>query len=280
MADDYKPLVPAGWDLPPLSGKEMKSITDNFRPHKAGVPKFAPLLCEGPNCQYASECVLVQQGIQPPIGRQCFVEANLIHAWMQGMAESLEDKGEDLDQFDRAAIGALAINQVMMKRALSLLAREPMVVASFRAMTPDGDPIFENKKNPALDILKEFTKLNQSIQQDLMVTRREKSKDAARKILSPTEAAERLKKKMAAVKAGLSEGQKTLVEHRKAMESAQIIDVEVKESAHGNLSRDEGNEGLRRKEEDPKEEPQEDEPEEGEEVLIRDPNTGFLIRKE
>lgn len=237
MADDVKtehPLTPAGWTLPDLTPEEMSHISQHFRSHRAGIPKFTPLICKGPDCEFASECVLVQQGIQPPVGRQCFVELNLIRTWMQGMADELELEGNNF--FDVASIGAIAINKIIMKRALGVLAREPLVVESFRAMTPDGDPVFENKANPAIAILREFTKLNQEIYRDMMVTRREKSKDAARKIISPTEAAERLRERMKQVEVGLAEGRKTLVEHRQSLKVGEVIDAEfsVEGDDHGN----------------------------------------------
>lgn len=286
--EEYEPVVPYGWSLPELTEEEMRAISQHFRPHKAGIPKFTPLVCEGPDCKFASECVLVQNGIRPPLGRQCFVEANLVKVWMEGMAKELDLQEDDF--FDRTSIGAIAVNQLMMKRAVSVLAREPMVVESFRAMTPEGDPVFENKANPAIAILREFTKQNQEIYRDLMVTRREKSKDAARKILSPTEAAQRLRERMKQVEAGLEAGRRSLVDHKHAEKAGEIIDAEfsvVEGGEDGDLSGTErGNRGEDVREEDveqakaeegtraeesPKKEGQ------GKVRMRRDPRTGFMM---
>jgi hypothetical protein len=233
--EELAPLAPPGWSLPEMTTEEMSQISQHFRSHKAGIPKFTPLICRGPDCEYAEECILIQQGVQPPLQRQCFVETNLIRTWMQGMADQLEL--EESDFFDVASIGAIAINQIIMKRALGVLAREPLVVESFRAMTPEGDPVFENKANPAIAILREFTKLNQEIYRDLMVTRREQSKDAARKIISPTEAAQKLRDRMKQVEVGLAQGKKSLIDHRQSLKTGEVIDAEfsVEGEEHGGL---------------------------------------------
>jgi hypothetical protein len=287
LADDInKPIVPVGWSLPELTSEEMEKISLHFRSHRAGISKFTPMMCRGPDCEFASECVLMQNGIRPPTDRQCFVEANLVKTWMQGMADELNIKEDDF--FDVTSIGAIAINQIIMKRALGVLSREPLIVESFRAMTPEGEPVFEDKANPAIAIIREFTKLNQDIYRDLMVTRREKSKDMARKFITPTEAAQKLRERMKQVEVGLTQGKKSLIEHRQSQRVGEVIDAEFSIGGktdgdqQGNRREDRGIQGeegapVRREESPSVRQEREEPPKERKVRMRRDPKTGFMM---
>jgi len=168
---------PKGWVVPNLDEKEQKNISKFFRSHKAGVPRFVPKICTGPDCDVSQDCPLLNQGIKPPMHRQCFVEVNLIQMWMQGMVDDLDIQPNDV--FDLQSIGSIALNLTMIKRITETLSHENMFQQAFRAVTPDGGTITEMKAHPGLKEMREFQKLNQSTQSGLMATRKEKSKDAA-----------------------------------------------------------------------------------------------------
>lgn len=291
-------VAPRGYQLPQLSEEEMKEISAYFRSHTGGIAQYSPKICTGPACEIMHECPLHQRNLPLPVDSQCFVELNLIRAFMVGMAQDLDIKAEHI--FDLHSVGAIAINKVLIKRALDVLAREDLIVDSFRAMTPDGHPIFERKAHPSIAILKDLTKLNQIIQSDLMATRKEKSKDALRKRISPTQAAQDLKKKLAAARKGLAQGHQKLVDHYTGEES-EVVEAEFTVNEGGNHGSQQGSQGNGRQDgqdqgrEGHREEGQEgqgaavrgeaisavrEEGQEGghqEEVIRRDPKTGFLI---
>lgn len=295
MADDVKQLpalaTPSGWELPQLTEEQINEIAEAFRPHKAGVAKFSPRRCPGPSCHEAQDCPLVRQEIPLPVGRACFVELNLINTMVGAMAQELQlDKDE---VFAVNSIGAIAINNVVIKRAMEILNREEIIVDSFRAMTPEGDPVFERKAHPSVGVIKEFQKLTQLIQQDLMATRKERSKDAARKRISPTEIAQKLKEKMQQARIGVDQGMARLKEHyNEQNQEPEVIEADfqvVEEKTDGDRQDVQRNGGQRRPEEAGQEsqegkegsqEPEEaHDSEEERELLKRDPRTGFLRRE-
>jgi hypothetical protein len=226
-----KPLIkPLGWEGPALTEDQMKGLSEYFNMHRAGVPRYAPLICRGQACEHAAECPLLASGADVPIERSCPIELTLVHKWMEDMAGDLGLEPGAV--FDIHSIGAIAVNKLLMKRALQALRDEPIIVDSFRAIAPNGQEITERKLHPAFQAIRDLQKLNQIIQSDLMATRKEKSKDQARKRLSPSEEAKKLEDKMKASRDKVNAKQKQLEAHYRG---GDIIEAEftVREESNG-----------------------------------------------
>ena len=187
-------MIKYGLNPPELTEEEVTAINDYLEGHGGGAGSFMPKVCTGPSCEDFDACPLHKLGIPLPVGRQCYIELHQIRTLIGGMSSELGVAKDDT--FDNLAISAIAINQTLIKRLLSVMSREPVIADAFRAITPDGRPVFERKAHPALHALDKLMARNQNLQGDLMATRREKSKDDARKRLSPTELAKRLKERM------------------------------------------------------------------------------------
>jgi hypothetical protein len=218
-------LVPVGYQLPAFTEPELLDIAEYFRSHQNGIGKFVPRVCHGPSCPDHADCPLVRLGKNLPMGRMCFTELNLINTWAQAMASELGLKENDV--FDRWQIGGMVLNGILIKRAAEILGRADMVVDSFRGFTPDGQAVMEQKAHPAIGIIDTLQKRNQALQTDLMATRKEKSKDDARKRLSPTEVLQKLRDKMRLAQEGVEHGQQQLLEHRRVLDAEYHV-VEVK----------------------------------------------------
>jgi len=289
-------MVPTGYLLPTFNEVELGQIAEYFRSHQAGMSKFTPKICTGPSCHEHTDCPLVRMGKPLPIGRMCFIELNLINTWAQGMARELDIKPDDV--FDRWQIGAIALNGVLIKRAAEALGRSDIVVDSFRGFTPEGAAVMEQKAHPAIGIIDTLQKRNQALQTDLMATRKEKSKEDARKRLSPTEVLQRLREKMKLANKGVEDGQKRLIEHRQELD-AEFTVVEAPNHASTIPELPNGNQGDRgmdargqAEQAGPVVRPEHQAPTEAEgqeapgreghrqvHEVKRDPKTGFLIRE-
>lgn len=218
MADELTETKPPKFELatipgwtPRITPEQLENIGQYFQIHATGVSSYSPLRCTGPNCSWYRECPLVKNDIDLPIDNYCPVELTLINSWVRDMAAEL--KLEPNSIFDLFSIGAIAINQIMTKRALKVLSEEDFIIEHFRAMTPDGQAIFERRVHPALNAVKEMTKSSQQIQSDLMATRKEKSKGEARTRMSPSEQLKKLQDKMKQVQVTVQDGQNELMKH-------------------------------------------------------------------
>jgi hypothetical protein len=224
-----------GWS-PNITPAQLKEISRYFHTRRNGVALYSPMRCDGPGCRYRRECPLVAHGIDLPIDNYCPVELTLVQSWMMDMAKELQLDRENI--FDLFSIGAIAINQIMTKRALRALSEEDFIVEHFRAMTPEGVAIFERRVNPSVTAIKELHKSSQGLQQDLMATRREKSKGEARTRLSPSETMKKLQEKLKQVNVTVEDGQKELMRHYGRLDDvmeAEFVVVE-KDSRDGSIS--------------------------------------------
>lgn len=261
------PLVnPGGWQLPELTDPEMQAFTDYFNAHVGGVHKYSPTKCHGPSCQFAADCPLLRLGKSVPIDRNCPLELTLIRQYMQTMIDELQiQKG---NSFDLSTVGAIAINQVLLKRVLDALSSETPVVDHFRGLTREGDAVFERKMHPAFDRVERLQDQMQRLQSDLMATRREKSKDNLRKRMSPSEQAKRLKDRLDAARKGVAESDQKLLEHYGIVDAEfKAVDAKVEATAEEPRQPakpiiDLETSGLVKRPE----------------RLQRDPRTGFLVR--
>lgn len=241
------------WNPPELTDKELEDLNGFLGVYAGGGAPFVPRVCPGPSCDQIASCPLHKQGIPLPVGKQCFVELSIVRQSMQAMANELDTHS----YFDVISIGSIALNQILVKRAAEVLANEAIIADSFRAITPQGEAIFERKAHPAVGVLDRFQKRNQEIQSDLLATRKEKSKDDARKSLSPSETAKRIREKMAQSRKGLASAEDRLREH---YQDEGVVDAEFTvEDTKESTTEEKGEE--KRDEEKPK----------------RDPNTGLLM---
>lgn len=258
-------VYPEGWKPPTITQALLEEISKSFAPHRSGSHRFTPFICKGPECESYESCPLHIRGIEVPVGYQCIIELNLIENFVSAMASELGADNNNV--FDIASVGAIAINNIVIKRALERLAREGLIVDSFRALTREGVPVFERKAHPSVHIIKEYQKLNQDVASGLMATRKEKSKDQARKRVSPSEIAEKLRQKLLAAREAVTTGEARLREHFKGEVIEADFEVKNDEANPGP-----GDNGSATDGEADHEEAQE----EGQEVLIRDPRTGVL----
>ena len=250
------PLVnPGGWQLPDLSEDELKAFGDYLNAHAGGVHRYSPLKCRGPNCAFAGDCPLIRMNKNVPMGRTCPVELTLVHRYMQEMIDELAvQKGNN---FDLNTVGAIAINQVLLKRVLNALSDETPVMDHFRGLTREGQAVFERKMHPAFDRIERIMDQMQRLQTDLMATRREKSKDNLRKRLSPSESAKKLKERLDASRKGVASSEQKLLEHYG------VVDADFKVVESPTEASDQ-----------PKTEPAQKDPVQR---PRRDPRTGFLV---
>lgn len=252
------PEMPLGWLPGPITLEQMEVLASYFAARIAGPARSTPRTCRGQDCPVAAECPLLVLGIDPPVGRQCFVELNLLKNFMETAIKEVE--GAESSLFDQNTIGAIAFNNLFIKRLAETLAGEEVIINTLAAISEDGQQIMELKPHPSLISIERITRQIQMLQRDLLVTRKEKSRDDARHLLSPTEVMDKLRVRMEAVREGIEAGQQELLEHQTDIVEA---DFTIKED------------------EPPKKEEQkevEQKKEEGKEVTPeRDPQTGFLI---
>lgn len=208
--EEFKLATVDGW-TPSITIDQLRGVAKYINTRRNGVSKYTPLKCYGPNCSWYGECPLQLNSVDLPIDNYCPIELTLIQQMVGDMTTEL--KVEPGSVFDLYSVGAIAINQIMTKRALKVLSDEPFIIEHFRAMTMEGVAIFERRVHPAMAEIHKLNKSSQAIAADLMATRREKSKGDARTTASPSETVNKLKAKLKEVKRQAAEGTKRLMEH-------------------------------------------------------------------
>jgi len=255
------PDIPEGWLPGKITLVQMEALSSYFAERTAGSSRFTPRVCRGVDCPEAAECPLLRLGIDPPLGHQCFVELNLMKNFVLAAAAELDGEGSSV--YDLNTIGSIAINNLLIKRLAERLAREEVIIDTVAAISEDGQQIMELKPHPSLLSIERLTRQIQMFQRDLLATRKEKSRDEARRLLSPTEVMDKLRIRMESVREGIEAGQRELLAHQ-----GDVIDADF------TLKEDTVEEDAPK--DTPQETPQEA-PQEVPQETPRDPQTGFLV---
>lgn len=163
-----------------LNDEEVSIVHDYLRRMRYGPASAGALLCKGPACEYIDKCPLAQIGKLPEFKSDCPIERALVEGWVKELVAELDiNTGDAIDQ---AQIRHLINLRLLDKRAMETMANSPIMVKEFRAMSIDGEPIYENRVHPLLMALEKNRKMEDRILSALIATRESKSKDRARNI--------------------------------------------------------------------------------------------------
>ncbi len=150
--DDYASVT--------YTAEEKRRIDSHLRKLSTGASAMIPLFCAGPACPFAARCPL-QQINKAPIGKACFIEAQLLQHWV---IQYMEEYQVDPDSFTEVGYcNELAEIEVMLYRLNQLLARPENADGTIDqtiGIGNDGTPIMQKMVSPWME------------QKDKLLTRR------------------------------------------------------------------------------------------------------------
>lgn len=141
---------------------------------KYGHQARLPMECKGKACPVIKLCPLEAIGVALPFGKPCPVEGSLIEQWVQGYIDAIGiDPNEPESAIDMHMIYELAGLELMRTRAAHELSKNPdMVSEKIIGYSPHGEPVYDDKPNPALLIMEKQAKTVNKLRDALLATRK------------------------------------------------------------------------------------------------------------
>ena len=162
-----------------LTHAELEVIHDylhksRFYPIATGILK-----CKGKSCDYADKCPLVRLGKAPEYGTDCPMEKALIEIWATDLVNDLDL--DPTDVVDQSQVMRLVYHRLFDKRAMEILAEDPLVLDEFKTVTLGGETATEKKIHPLVAALEKSHKISDRIMQTLIATREAKNREKVTK---------------------------------------------------------------------------------------------------
>lgn len=163
------------WGYSPL-GIEAKSAAMAMLSTKNGLYARIPITCKAEGCPYSSSCTLLQYGLAP-IGEKCAHETALIESFYESYKNEF-DLTPETSFVDHTLIKELISADIMMERAQSLISQEGVLLEEIYSGTNErtGEDFFQKEVSKALDIYERHSKARDRILDNMMGTRKAKSK--------------------------------------------------------------------------------------------------------
>lgn len=141
---------------------------------KYGHQARLPMECKAKQCPVIKMCPLEAIGVALPFGKPCPVEGSLIEQWVQGYIEAIGiDPSEPESAIDMHMIYELAGLELMRTRAAHELSKNPeMITEKIVGYSPQGQPIYDDKPNPAILIMEKQAKTVNKLRDALLATRK------------------------------------------------------------------------------------------------------------
>jgi len=138
--------------------------------------QVAPLVCKD-KCVFEKKCPLVQNKISLPVGKSCPVEIAVMKQYRDELALSIGIEGDDVNSaFDRKLLDDLSfIHMLKMRLGHEMSAVDATIAKdAIVGYSPLSVPIYGTIVNPRLGVLEKLMKIEKSIMNELMATRRAK----------------------------------------------------------------------------------------------------------
>lgn len=157
-------------------GLEAKSAAMAMLSTKTGLYARIPITCKAGNCPYQSSCMLLRYDMAPE-GEKCAFETALIEQNLEGYKRDF-DLSPESSFVDFTLVKELISADVMMERAQALLAEEGIAIEEVYTGSNErtGEDFFSKEISKALDIYERHSKTRDRILDNMMGTRKAKSR--------------------------------------------------------------------------------------------------------
>lgn len=158
------------------TGLEAKNAVMAMLSTKTGLYARIPITCKAENCPYKSSCMLLKYDMAPQ-GEKCAFETALIEQNLEGYKRDF-DLSPEASFTDFTIVKELVNADIMMERAQALLAEEGIAIEEVYTGTNErsGEDFFRKEVSKALDIYERHSKMRDRLLENMMATRKAKSR--------------------------------------------------------------------------------------------------------
>ena len=161
------------WGYSPSGYMSKALISKHLNSLKNGLYSIYPIPCKKGSCPYGTNCIALQNHIEPPYGEPCVIETNKIEQLI--IDYSLQYKPEYSSSTDKVMIRELIQLEILMDRCQNLMAQEASPLQEVIAgIAEDGTPYTQPVVSRYYDAWERMSKRKQSLLNDLEGTRRSK----------------------------------------------------------------------------------------------------------
>lgn len=139
---------------------------------KTNLYASIPMSCRGRKCIYADTCPLLAKNLAPE-GKPCPIEMAMVSQFTNALMDELNVSPSSMVEV--AMVRDLVDQEVQTWRASKILAQEDMVKEIVVGVNADGEPIFGEDINKAIEIHERLLKRKKDLRNQLMATREKKA---------------------------------------------------------------------------------------------------------
>lgn len=153
---------------------QAKKVSMAMKAMSTGLTASIPLICTGPDCPFKATCPYMLAN-QPPIGRSCLVEKQLINYWTQQYVEEFQVNFNSPTELRMVA--ELAEFDIYELRITKYLAeKHPTLLQDVISVDKQGNEIANLEISKAFDLKEKIKRNRMKVLEALMATRKDKVK--------------------------------------------------------------------------------------------------------
>lgn len=154
------------------AGMRSKELTSRcISALKTGLHATYPIACKGDACPYGRSCFALKNGIQPPYGEPCVLEADRIERLVTGYNDDFDFKECTLT--DTLAINELIQLDILIARCQKLMAEEELPVTEIAiGETKHGDAITQPVTSRYYEAYERMSKRRSALVDELNASRK------------------------------------------------------------------------------------------------------------
>lgn len=155
--------------------EEREAAVELVRPSRVKHTIFSaiPMTCEGPLCEYASTCPLMQKNIAP-LGKPCPIEMSIVFTFGQ---ELCREWGVDQDNLGEMGMVRDYVDQeVQQLRKTKILAKEHFIMENVAGVDQEGNIITKKELHLAIPYEDAIHRRKERIRNAFLATREARAK--------------------------------------------------------------------------------------------------------
>jgi hypothetical protein len=161
--------------------QEALSIHNHISKLQTGATAMVPLWCGGKvKCPFQEYCPFIRMGKQPPIGRQCLIELQLLKHWIY---QYMEEYNVDPENFTEVhyceELAEIEIYLLRINHNLAKPENADLMIDQVVGVDKEGDAIVQKQLSPLLEQKERFQNRMSKIVKLMVGDRQEKYKKEA-----------------------------------------------------------------------------------------------------